>query len=249
MEKNALRCLKIRNETATTADLYIHGDITDDVYKGWLSDWDGNTDPGYVLPTDIREQLKALDGKTLNVYINSDGGSVAAGVAIANMIARHRGKTVGIIDGWAASVASVIFMACDELHMPSNTFLMIHKPAVSVSGNSDDLLKAAEVLDTIQDGIEKTYLAKAKPGVTPDDIHDAVNAETWYTAAEAAEVFDVVVDDTEIQLTACSTRVTNRMPEAIKAVKIAAKTAENEGEKQENNLRRRKIACELELLR
>lgn len=248
MDNNTmLGCMQIRNETETAVELYIHGDIIDDYWKNWLSDWDGNTNPGYVLPVDVRDQLKALDGKTLTVYINSDGGSVPAGIAIANMIARHSGKTIGVIDGWAASAASVIFLSCDELHMPVNTFLMIHKPAMTIQGNADDLLRGIDVLDTIQAGIEKTYQAKAREDITPDMIHAAVDAETWYTAEEAAAVFDIIVDDTPVQLTACSTRITDHMPEAVRNAKRAAEAAANTNIRQEADRRRRKIACEMEL--
>ena len=226
--KKKLTCFDVRNESTTSADVYIHGDVIDDEWKAWMSDYDGETFAGYVLPVDVREKLESLQGKDLTIYINSDGGSV--------------------LDGWAASIASVIFMACDELYMPKNTFLMIHKPSAMALGNADDMLRVATMLDTVQDGIEQTYLERAREGVTPEAIHDAVETETWYTAAEAAEMFDITVEASDVQLVACSKSVNFKsMPDAVRAAKTADDTAANGTEELET--RKRRLAIELELLK
>ena len=106
-----MKNLRIKNMIETSADLYIHGDIVDDGWKWFDSD---------ITPADVRDQLDTLKGKELNVYINSGGGDVFAGTAIHNMLKRHEGKTVGHVDGVAASIASVILMACDEIVVPAN---------------------------------------------------------------------------------------------------------------------------------
>lgn len=242
-----LSCFNVRNESTTSADVYIHGDVIDDEWKVWMSDYDGETFAGYVLPVDVREKLESLKGKDLTIYINSDGGSVPAGITIANMIKRHDGHTVGVVDGWAASIASVILFACDEIRMPNNTFLMIHKPSAACCGDADDMLRVATMLDTVQDGIEQVYRNKAKDGTTDEMIHDAVEAETWYTAAEAAEMFDITVEDTAVQLVACSKGLGFKaMPDAVKA----AKTATEEKKPTDNTDERiRRLQVELELLK
>ena len=250
--KKKLTCFDVRNESTTSADVYIHGDVIDDEWKAWMSDYDGETFAGYVLPIDVREKLESLKGKDLTIYINSDGGSVPAGITIANMIKRHDGHTVGVVDGWAASIASVIFMACDDLYMPKNTFLMIHKPSAMAMGDSDDMLRVATMLDTVQEGIEQVYLERAKEGVTAEEIRKAVEAETWYTAAEASEVFDITVKDTSVQLVACSKGLSFKtMPEAVKNAKTAKdKEPPPEKENLQDDIknRKRKLAIELELL-
>lgn len=182
--------LKIKNKSDKAAEIYISGAIVDDDIGGCFEAWD---DPGtgYEWPKEIREQLDALKGKDLTIYINSDGGVVNAGVAIANMIARHDGHTKAVVDGWCCSIATQIFFAADEREMPSNAYLMIHKPAVGVYGNSDDLLKMADILDTIQEGLETTYRKAALDKVTDGDIHQMVEEETWLTGEEAAEIFDI----------------------------------------------------------
>ena len=199
-----------------------------------------------MLPVDVRDSLEALKGKDLTIYVNSDGGSVPAGMAIANMIRRHDGHTVGVVDGWAASIASVILFACDEIRMPNNTFLMIHKPSAACCGDADDMLRVATMLDTVQDGIEQVYRNKAKAGTTDEMIHDAVEVETWYTAAEAAEMFDITVEDTAVQLVACSKGLGFKaMPESVKA----AKTATEEKPIDNTDERIRRLHVELELLK
>lgn len=249
---NKLSYLTVKNETPQSAEVYIHGDIVDDDMKAWLSDYDGKTFAGYVLPVDVREKLESLQGKDLTIYVNSDGGSVPAGMAIANMIRRHDGHTVGVVDGWAASIASVILFACDEIRMPNNTFLMIHKPSAACCGDADDMLRMAAMLDVVQDGLEQVYRNKAKDGTTNEMIHVAVEAETWYTAAEAAEMFDITVEDTAVQLVACSKGLSFKaMPEAVKNAKTATdkkQPPEKENLQDDIKNRKRKLAIELELL-
>lgn len=137
--------------------------------------------------------------------------------------------------------------------MPSNTFLMIHKPAAYAEGNAADMRKMAELLDTVQEGIEKTYRAKALETTTPEAIRAAVDAETWYTAEEAAAMFDIAIDAAAAALTACSTGLTfSKMPQPVRAAKAAAQeAAENKSRAEKNRAdedRRRRITCELEIL-
>lgn len=154
---------------------------------------EGNTG-GYEWPSNIKKQLDAIDDEQpLTIYINSDGGSVAAGVAIANMVARHKGQTTAVVDGWACSVATQIFFAADTCRIPSNAYLMIHKPSCALYGDASDMAKAIEMLDTIQAGLESTYNKAAKDGVTPEQMHEMVEQETWLTGESAAQYFNVDV--------------------------------------------------------
>lgn len=185
--------IEIRNETAESAELYISGNIIDDDTGGLIDEWYENS-TGYQWPDKIRQQLDSLRGKDLTIYINSDGGSVPAGVAMANMIERHDGRTTAIVDGWCCSIATQIFFAADVRRIPANAYLMIHKPAVyGAAGNADDLRREADVLDTIQQGLEATYRRAAHEDVTDEDIHSMVNEETWLTGEQAAEFFHVDV--------------------------------------------------------
>ena len=182
--------LKIKN-SADSAEMYISGAIVDDDVGGYFEAW-GEEGTGYEWPKAIKEQLDAIDDNApLNIYINSDGGSVPAGVAIANMIARHKGKTTAVVDGWACSIATQIFFAADERKIPSNAYLMIHKPSTCTAGDANDYRKMAETLDVLQEGLETTYRNAAREGVTDEQIHQMVEDTTWLTGADAAELFDI----------------------------------------------------------
>lgn len=185
-KKRELSFFQVKNITDNSADLYIYGDIIDDTWADYVGS-------GYVMPMQIQQQLSELDGKNLNVYINSDGGFVSAGLAIANMLARHNGTTCAIIDGWAASIASIIAFSCDQIQMRANTFLMIHRPSCGIVGNVDDMQQCIDFLSVIEAGMLTTYQAKAKEGVTAEDIQADMKAETWYTAADAAEKYNIEI--------------------------------------------------------
>lgn len=101
--------IRIKND-AKSAEVYISGDIIDDVDGEEIKAWYGNDASGYKWPDSVKRDLDAIDDDApLTIYINSDGGSVPAGVAIANMIARHKGKTTAVVDGWCCSIATQIF--------------------------------------------------------------------------------------------------------------------------------------------
>ena len=183
--------LKIKNKADNTAEIIISGDIIDDADGDFLSSVWG-VESGYEWPAKIKQQLDELKGKDLTIYINSDGGMINAGVAMANMIARHDGHTTAIVDGWCCSIATQIFFAADERKMPENAYLMIHKPSVAIAdGNAYDLRKTAETLDKLQEGLETTYRRAAREGIADDYITDMVNDETWLTGKEASEIFNI----------------------------------------------------------
>ena len=137
--------------------------------------------------------MDGVKDKELEIHINSYGGSVFAGVAMANFIANHKPKTTAIVDGIAASIATQIFFSADECKMPENAYVMVHKPFSLINGNAEELRKAADILDTIQEGLETTYRKKARDNVTDSDIREMVNAETWLTGTQATEKFQIEV--------------------------------------------------------
>lgn len=189
-----LKGLKIVNLSDTAAAMYLYGQILDDRYKSWVT-WDEEEDArGYVFPTDVKKELESLKGKTIDLYINSPGGHVNAGMAIANILARHDSKTVAHNDGEVASIAVMPYMACDIREMAINTTLMVHPPSVGfVSGNAYDLRKYAEALDTVEQSIINMLLEVKNDGVSDDDIISDVKDETWYTAEQAAAKYDITV--------------------------------------------------------
>jgi ATP-dependent protease ClpP protease subunit len=131
-------------------------------------------------------ELGALpEGAAIDLRLNSPGGSVFDAVAIHNALSRHAGTVTVWIDGIAASAASYIAMAGDEIVMPENAFLMIHDPSGLVMGTAADMRDMAGTLDKIAGSMMRGYAARS--GKPEDDIAAFMAAETWFDAAEALE--------------------------------------------------------------
>lgn len=137
----------------------------------------------------FREETEALrDGEALELHIDSCGGDVLAGIAIANRIrelAASGHKATCTVDGLAASIASVIAMACNEIRMYPQSFLMIHSPWVMTMGNAGELRKEADTLDTMKDAIVSFY--RGKFDRTDDEIRAMMDAETWISGENAGD--------------------------------------------------------------
>lgn len=156
------------DETGTAAEVYIY-----DVIDSWFG----------VNAGDFVQQLEALDVQTINLRVNSPGGSVFDGVAIMNAIRRHPANVIATVDGLAASAASFIIQAADEVVMGPSTELMIHEASNICWGNAADMTEMAAHLDRISGTIAGIYAERA--GGTADEWRAAMKEETWYTAAEA----------------------------------------------------------------
>ncbi len=169
---------------------------------------------------------KLPDADPLTLRLNSPGGSVFDAVAIYNALSRHSGTVTVSIDGIAASAASYIAMAGDEIIMPENAFLMIHDPSGLVMGTASDMRSMADALEKIGASLIKGYTAKS--GKAEKEIAKLMAAETWFDAAEA---IDMGLADTMVAPVKMAARFDvsgfRNTPEAIiKAVKAAAKSAE-----------------------
>lgn len=223
---NLKTLLTVKNETLTSADLYFYGDI--------VSDWWGAWTDADQYPEAIRDFLKDQDGKALNIYINSGGGSVFAGLAIYNMLSRHKGFKTVYVDGMAASIASVIALAGDRVVVPSNAFIMIHKPWAGCDGNANDFRKMASDLDAIEAGIINVYKDHLADGVDIETIEEMVNAETWLNGEEAAKYFDVEVGAAKeyaARVTETVSGYGNVPKEIIKSAQAADNTARKTADK------------------
>lgn len=165
-------------------EIYVHGVIVDDVESNFIREEDL---VGYVFPAKIREELEALKGLPIDLHIASDGGNVAAGLAMFNALAAHDAPVTVYIDAWAASIASYLAFVGDKIVMPSNTFLMIHNPSGGAFGEASYLRSVAEWLEKIRDMLASKYAEFAS--VSIDEVKKLMDLETWFTAAEAKELF------------------------------------------------------------
>jgi ATP-dependent protease ClpP protease subunit len=144
-----------------------------DEVGGWL----GATADEFIA------DLRGVTAPNLRVRINSPGGSVFEGIAIANALRSHPANVTVQVDGIAASIASVIAMAGDRIEMAPNTMLMIHDASGLCMGDAADMQEMAELLDLISDNIADAYAARA--GGTRDDWRALMRAETWYLPEDA----------------------------------------------------------------
>lgn len=173
--------------TEQSATITIYGDIC-----SWA--WE---EFGEMSSQILSKQLEALgDVNEINVYINSYGGEVAEGLAIYNALRRHKAKVRTFCDGFACSIASVIFMAGDERIMNEASLLMIHNAWTWASGNAAELRKQAEDLDKITQASVEAY--KAHSSLKEEKIKALMDAETWILPSEALEYgFATAVEKTE----------------------------------------------------
>lgn len=209
MKSNINDFLAIKNSTETTVDLYFYGDIVDSWWGAW--------DDADQYPDSIKNFLDLAKGKDINIYVNSGGGSVFSGMAIYNMLKRHNGYKTVYIDGLAGSIASVIALAGDKVVMPSNAYMMVHKPWCGLNGNATELRDMADTLDKIEEGILNVYKENLADGIDIETIKDLVSAETWLTGEEASKYFNIEVQNS-IKAVACVSdyfEKYNKVPENI----------------------------------
>jgi ATP-dependent Clp protease protease subunit len=205
----------IKAKAADAGEVFIYGDIGED----WFGE--GNTAKAFS------DELKALgDVKTLDVYINSPGGSVFEGVAIYNILLRHRARKVVHIDALAASIASVIAMAGDEIVIARNGLVMIHCAAGIAFGSADDFRKMADSLDKIDGSIVDTYAQRT--GQTAEKCAAMMDEETWMNAEEAVALgfADQISEPMDVAAFAgLDVSKFRHTPEALKAAVAAAPPA------------------------
>ncbi|AWH78833.1 head maturation protease, ClpP-related [Clostridioides difficile] len=230
--------LKIKNSTETSSSLYFYGDIVCDEWDAWTEE--------DQYPLSIKNFLATEQGKDLNIYINSGGGSVFAGMAIYNILKRHEGFKTVYVDGIAASIASVIALAGDKVVIPENAYFMIHKPWLGLFGayNSDKLIKASQDLDRIEEGILNVYKDNLREGIDIEEIKEKLREETWFTGKEASNYFNFEVDEKK-EVAACVSDYFdkyNKMPNILKS-KI-----DKDSNKKENNNKKR-VQLRLDLLK
>lgn len=200
-------------KTDNAATINIYGDITS--YPWFEND---------VSAGNLSRQLEELSGVSeINVYINSYGGEVAEGLAIYNALKRHKAKVKTYCDGFAASIASVIFMAGEERFMNDSSLLMIHNAWSYVQGNAKELRKQADDLDKITQASVTAY--KAHSNLSEDEIAELMDKETWILPEEAVEYgFATGIEKTE------QTNASQNARRNLLSIIKAAQEAENEGE-------------------
>jgi ATP-dependent Clp endopeptidase proteolytic subunit ClpP len=158
---------------------------------------------GYFGTTakEFARDLKEINPNgSINLHINSPGGSVTDGIAIYNLLKNHSATVNVIVDGLAASMASVIAMAGDTITIPENALMMIHNPRGGDFGDANGLRKTAEILDKMKAAMTSAYATKT--GKDSEEIGALMDDETWMTGSEAFEMGFATQTSEEVLLTA-----------------------------------------------
>lgn len=172
--------VEIKNEAGRkTAELY----LLDMIAPRWLQ----NYMPDTASTGRIIDELKAVpDAERIDVFISSPGGDVFEGMGIYNTLKQHAAPVHVFVQGYAASIASVIAMAGDHIQMGEGTFMMVHRAWTGMQGNAQDLRKEASLLDKV-DGSIAGILAK-RSGKSTKEVEALMAEETWMTAAESVDM-------------------------------------------------------------
>ena len=183
-----------RYEVAVTAKADGSAKARVQIY-GVIGDWWDGLDAATLA-----DRINALDAGEIEVHLNSPGGIAFDGIAIYNALRQHDADVHVVVDGLAASAASIIAMAGDTITMAVGSQLMVHDASGLCYGQAADMAKTAEILDKISDSIADTYAQHA--GGTRDEWRQTMLAETWYTADEAvtaglADAVDKATEDSE----------------------------------------------------
>lgn len=183
------------------AEIYLYGIIG--------TDWFGDG----VSAKQFADDLKSLGSvKTIDLRINSEGGSVFDGKAMYSLLNEHSAKIVVHIDGLAASAASFVAMAGDEIEIAEGGFVMIHNAYMVAIGDAREMRRSADMLETVNNTIIDVYAARTKSD--RKTIAKMMDDETWMTGAEAVKngFADKMVENLKVAASVCN-------PDAIKAFK------------------------------
>lgn len=164
-----------KNKATNSAEITIYGTIG--------TSWWGESVSASQFAFDLGE---LGDVEQITVRINSAGGSVFDGLSIRSQLKNHKAYVVAVIEGWAASIASIIAMGADKVVMCLGSMMMVHNPMNSLfDGQAKDFREMADVLDKIGESLVNVYAGKT--GIDRDEIIALMDAETWMTAEEAVE--------------------------------------------------------------
>ena len=170
---------RLVDSTPDSVEIDIYGDIGD---PAWWEAGEGTS-------TSAKQFLDAVHdarGKAIDLRVNSGGGSVFDAFAMMTALAEHDGKVTAHVDGLAASAASFLLAAADEVRVASNAFVMIHSASSVAVGNAEDMRRQADWLDMVDAQLAGIY-AKRSSTRTEDEFLQAMRDTTWFDADAAVE--------------------------------------------------------------
>jgi len=239
-EKNKVGYIGFKNVSEGVGEIYIYGQIVSGSEK--FDDVD-------VTVKEFKEKLDALgDIQSLDIYVNSPGGSVTAGVNILNILNRHNATKNVYIDALAASITSVIITCYDNLFVYPTSTIMIHEAAVGIFFqmlNKTELINLAEKLERIEENmIIPAYMTKIN--LTEKKIKNAMEKETWWGAKEIQEYFNnATLLEEEKDIAACANfDILNK----YQNVPDRFKSLFNKEKNNNNDIKKEKIKLKIDLI-
>jgi ATP-dependent Clp protease protease subunit len=194
----------------TVGEIWLYGPIG--------ADWFGEG----VSAAKFKDDLRALgDVKTIDLRINSDGGLVTDARAMHTLLVEHPAKIITHIDGIAASAASFVALAGEEIIIAEGGFFMIHNARGGCYGEAKDMRQTAQVLELVNGTIRDTYAARTKQ--TTAQVQKWMDAETWFTGREAVEhgFADRIVEDVRVAASVSHPQRFVNMPAALSRPRTA----------------------------
>lgn len=170
--KSAKANLRVENATADEATIYLY-----DVIGG---DWFGG-----ISAKDFAAELNGITANTIHLRINSPGGDVFEGRAMATALQQHSAKIIAHVDALAASSASWIALAADEVEIADGAFFMIHNSWTLAMGDKTSLTDTAALLARLDETFVADYAKRT--GKTAEEIQAWMDAETWFGAQESVD--------------------------------------------------------------
>lgn len=205
---------KMLNKGNDRGEIYLYGIIGVD----WFGDG--------VSAKTFADDLKKLGGvKAIDLRINSDGGVVTDARAMHTLLMEHPADITTHIDGIAASAASFVAMAGKEIVIAEGGFMMIHNARMMAYGEAEDMRRAADVLENVNETIRSTY--EKRTGAKAADIKKWMDAETWWNGKEAVEhgFADRIVEDMKVAACLHDPSRFKNLPAALRPNRAAAQAA------------------------
>ncbi len=214
MEKIQPKFLMMENqEDSKKVVAYMHGTVG----AGWWGD---------INAKKTREMFDNIDADEIELHIHSGGGDAFEGIAICNYLRSHKASVTAVIDGLAASAASLIAMGADKIIMPSNTTMMVHRASTYAYGNADSLEKQAKMLRDVDDALIQSYRNRFNGEF--HELEALLDNETYMTAetAKSYGFCDEIVDSIEISVDGEEEEIVEE-PETEEPVAIENKRIQN----------------------
>ena len=174
-QKGQVRPIEMKGDEAT---LYIYDAIVSNEAEAQF--WGG------VSAEALVPQIRAIKGGTIHLRINSPGGDVFAAQAIVAAIRDTKAAVIAHVDGFAASAATVIATAADQIEISDGALYMIHCGWTMAIGNASDMRATADLLDKVDATIVSQYAART--GKSAEEVKALMDAETWMSAQEAVDM-------------------------------------------------------------